>query len=85
MSGMVMLYFIAMYVGLIVILTVVSIKKHGFQWPPASIAAVIALVMVLQRIKTGGSFSLIYLAGLASSMCFIYLIIGFVMRKLIRQ
>ncbi|MBE6991827.1 MAG: hypothetical protein E7430_04525 [Ruminococcaceae bacterium] len=85
MSGMVIIYFIAMYVGLIVILTAVSIKKHGFQWPPASIAAAIALVMVLQRIKTGGSFNLIYLAGLAASMCLIYLVFGFIMRKLIRQ
>ena len=84
MAGIVVLYFLVMYVGLVVILTVVSIRKHGFSWPPAAISAAIALVMLLQRVKTDGSFNLIYIIGLLSSLCLIYLAVGFVMRKLIK-
>ena len=84
MSGMVIMYLFAMYVGLIVILTVLSVKKHGFQWPPAAIGGAIALVMLLQRIKNDGSFNIIYLIGLMCSVCVIYLLVGVVMRKLMK-
>lgn len=85
MPSIVVIYFFLMFIALIVILTALSVKKHGFSWPPAAIGGVIALTMVLQRVKTGGSFNLVYLVGVLSSMCIIYLVIGFVMRKVINK
>lgn len=84
MSNIVIIYFFLMFIALIVILTALSVKKHGFSWPPASISAAIALIMVLQRIKTGGSFNLIYIIGLLCSICIVYMVIGFVMRKVVK-
>ena len=85
MPNIIIIYSSLMFVALIVTLTAVSIKKHGFSWPPAAIGAVIGLVMLLQRIRTAGAFNLVNLISVVCNVCIIYIVIGFVMRKIVKK
>lgn len=79
------IYVFIMFFALVLVITAIQVKKHGFVWPPCAIAAVIALIMLLQHAKTGGSFNIVYLGSVVCSACIIYMLISFVMRRIIKK